>query len=96
MWKKIKAAVHHLVYDEVIESVVVRYDEVLLDVHEVVGCCGPQLIELFPELLQRPLEELVNAVTWTTKTKLIEKICHYNVSTGQKSHNFLIGNKKKN
>lgn len=42
-----------------------RDDEVLLDVHEVVGGGGAQLVELLPQQLQRALQELVDAVACT-------------------------------
>lgn len=52
----------HLIDDEVIEGVVVRYNEILFNVHEVVGGGGTQFVELFAQLLQGALKELVDAV----------------------------------
>ena len=53
----------HLGDDEVVEGVVVRDDEVLLDVHELVAGDGPQLGELLPQRLQAARQELVDGVT---------------------------------
>ena len=59
----------HLVHDEVVECVVMRNDEVLLDVHEVVSGGSAQFVELLSQLLQSALQELVDAVAWIHNTQ---------------------------
>ena len=49
--------------DKVVEGVVVRDDEVLLDVHQLVSGDGAQLRKLLPQHLQTARQELVDGVT---------------------------------
>ena len=51
-----------LCYNEVVERRMVRNDQVLLDVHELVNGRKLQFVELTPQLLQTSLQELVDAV----------------------------------
>ena len=50
-------------HDEVIERVVVRDDQILFHVHQVVGARRLQLVEFFPQILERLLEQLGDAVS---------------------------------
>ena len=50
-------------HDEVVERVMVRDDQVLFHVHQVVGARRLQLVEFFPQILERFLEQLGDAVS---------------------------------
>ena len=39
-------------------------DEIFLDVHELIGSDGSQLVKLFPQRIQAALQELINGIAF--------------------------------